>query len=1103
MRRGRRTKVIACLVFLSSITGGLVMLGPDARALTPHDEIVINGNNDFISANGVVGGSGTPSDPYIIEGWEIAGYTGISISNSQVNFVVRNVYISSRNYGIALTNVNNGRIENATIEGSDYGIQLDTSNDNFIVDNHLIGSQWTLLLMSSHRNLISNNEFSGYGQWNIDLFQSHENLIYYNSIAEHRRGMYITESNDNRVSYNTISGGSWGMTITKTLRNVISHNVLPRSGMVCLEIYGGDIPNSDNLIAHNMFNECPDAIFASQVSGSDFSYNTFTNSSNGISLSHSNGNDVFYNTAIDNSRGLYLTFSNDNIFVGNELITNGAGIVITNSDPNIIYHNNILGNTIQAYDDGVYDNRWDAGYPAGGNYWSDYGGQDNCSGPLQDICPDPDGIGDAAYVDGHVNDRYPLMELFFINRSSPPTKPLNLQAVGGTGSISLIWDKPSSNGGSPITNYQVFRGTGSGELTFLIEIEDVLSYTDQGLEPDQTYYYQVAAVNSAGVGLRSNEASAKPNGQLDDPLVLIPHDPIYIYGDEDFKHVHGVTGGSGTYSDPYIIEGWSINASTATGINISYANVCFSIRNVYIYGGGPSHFGISLSYAMCGETYNVTVTNNQIGGYLYRSYLAVFESNVTSNLREGIYGYESSIHVENSNLTHNGGCGLASSFTNFVGTVLGSNATSNGGCGIAITGSAEGSIDRNNVSLNDLQGIVAELYGSDSSISDNFVYGNGGEGILLFSGSRKLRIENNTVSHNHIGMTVEGSECQISNNLLLDNDKGIYAFYGRNNLYFQNIIMNPGVNMHFDGAPLTTLLRNEMGGHGIQMDGYYLRDWNTMTIDASNTVRGRPVFYLSNAAGGSVLKGYAQIILGNCTGMTIDGHDLENVYTGINLGFSSSNIIKHNKITGGQEGIKLDGESRDNVIQGNNLEGNTHGVWIDYYSESNSIYHNNFIESGGRDGSGSSSWDNSYPSGGNYWSSYGGVDECSGPNQDVCPDPDRIGDTPHIISGNSKDNYPSMAPFRRFTFNPPFSLEAVASSRPIGDVTIHETHSELGPDPICCKSNCEPVRPPSIVQRSHDSTPLQHSKEFANFEYPFHNQNTYVQMPILRLRTHR
>jgi hypothetical protein len=50
-----------------------------------------------------------------------------------------------------------------------------------------------------------------------------------------------------------------------------------------------------------------------------------------------------------------------------------------------------------------YVNSWDAGYPFGGNYWSDYDGGDS----------DGDGIGDTPYYidEGNV-DHYPLMGLF-------------------------------------------------------------------------------------------------------------------------------------------------------------------------------------------------------------------------------------------------------------------------------------------------------------------------------------------------------------------------------------------------------------------------------------------------------------------------------------------------------------------------------------------------------------------------------------------------------------------------------------------------------------------------------------------------------------------
>ena len=79
------------------------------------------------------------------------------------------------------------------------------------------------------------------------------------------------------------------------------------------------------------------------------------------------------------------------------------------SPNNSIYHNNFINNGNQA-DAAEYSvNIWDNGYPLGGNYWSDYTGIDEKSGPDQDQIGS-DGIGDTPYIiDADNRDRYPLM----------------------------------------------------------------------------------------------------------------------------------------------------------------------------------------------------------------------------------------------------------------------------------------------------------------------------------------------------------------------------------------------------------------------------------------------------------------------------------------------------------------------------------------------------------------------------------------------------------------------------------------------------------------------------------------------------------------------
>src|SRR5256712_712365 len=93
---------------------------------------------------------------------------------------------------------------------------------------------------------------------------------------------------------------------------------------------------------------------------------------------------------------------------------------------------------------------------------------------------------------------------------SAPSAPRNLTAVPGVGEVVLTWQTPASDGGAPITNYTVHRGTASGGETILTSMGDVVTYTDTTVTNGFTYYYEVSAVNRFGVGSRSNEVAATP-----------------------------------------------------------------------------------------------------------------------------------------------------------------------------------------------------------------------------------------------------------------------------------------------------------------------------------------------------------------------------------------------------------------------------------------------------------------------------------------------------------------------------------------------------------------------------------------------------------------
>jgi len=139
-------------------------------------------------------------------------------------------------------------------------------------------------------------------------------------------------------------------------------------------------------------------------------------------------------------------------------------------------------------------------------------------------------------------------------------------------------------------------------------------------------------------------------------------------------------------------------------------------------------------------------------------------------------------------------------------------------------------------------------------------------------------------------------------------------------------------------------------------------------------------------------------------------------------GYSAYNVISFNNISfHWSEGIMIM-QSSHNTFEGNNIIDNNRGgyfagITIGFqkgFSSGNKFFHNNIANRGKQvelQGQWEPTmWDNGYPSGGNYWSDYHGVDLYSGPYQNETGS-DGIGDTPYVIDENNVDHYPLMNPW--------------------------------------------------------------------------------------------
>jgi len=343
---------------------------------------------------------------------------GISLVSSGGNNIISNTVLSNR-YGIHLYYSGGSvlRYNNMTDNDYNFGIEgyflsefiqdIDTSNT---VDGKPI-YYWAnqhskqvpfdagyVAVINSTSIIVANLSIANNGQGILFAYTS-KSIISGNNVANcDWDGIGLYYSDDNTIVGNTVRDTALGMDVTVSDGNTINSNTI-LGNIIGIYAYYSD----GNIVVDN------------KVSGGGLSLA-------GIALTTARGNmikrnEVAYNTLVIGA-GIYLEWSsNNNNIIQNTLKNNNYGISLgylglyglkDQNNNNTIYHNNFIENTQQALSLNSI-NTWDNGYPSGGNYWSNYSGTDNYSGPYQNLTGS-DGIGDTSYtIDANNEDKFPYM----------------------------------------------------------------------------------------------------------------------------------------------------------------------------------------------------------------------------------------------------------------------------------------------------------------------------------------------------------------------------------------------------------------------------------------------------------------------------------------------------------------------------------------------------------------------------------------------------------------------------------------------------------------------------------------------------------------------
>jgi len=225
----------------------------------------------------------------------------------------------------------------------------------------------------------------------------------------------LFSSNFNRIYSNDLSGG---------------YVIFPRASSE--ETYGRCIDLSAskyNDIYNNTIRNCTHGIHLGEVEEASQYNNIYQNNiynvTSAIFFTYSHQNFVYSNNIYNSSTGLYLQATNDIVAAQNNITDCGLALFVMGSN-NQFYHNNLVNNTNQVsvehqmlFSSSIVlaysvNNTFDAGYLAGGNYWSIFQGVDS----------NGDGISETPYVINSDNsDRYPFTQPIGLSDYVPPEKP--------------------------------------------------------------------------------------------------------------------------------------------------------------------------------------------------------------------------------------------------------------------------------------------------------------------------------------------------------------------------------------------------------------------------------------------------------------------------------------------------------------------------------------------------------------------------------------------------------------------------------------------------------------------------------------------------------
>ncbi|MFP4050967.1 MAG: PKD domain-containing protein [Thermoplasmata archaeon] len=480
------------------------------------------------------------------------------------------------------------------------------------------------------------------------------------------------------------------------------------------------------------------------------------------------------------------------------------------------------------------------------------------------------------------------------------------------------------------------------------------------------------------------------------------YDPINIGSHSDFVEYANDFGwkGDGSEDGPWTIENIEIDGeSTNHCVFISGTDDHFLIRNSTFYNAKTGLYFVTASNGIIKNN-----TINDVGNNI----------NLKDSNNMNFSGNKLKIEPEKSNDYHNYGLAVViqdSVDNKFLNNRL--TTSLNDSFAFQIENS-ENNLLENNI-IRGFYGGIYILKSKDCEFKDNFIdskfYG------IYFRDSENFKFYNNTLSEKGfllMGTSIRDFDSHIIESNTVDGEPIIYH-KNNSNIEFRDeigqlIMVNSSDstirNKEFDKDPPVqvffskniSVINCSIESNIYSPFGLFFQFSDNITIDGCEF--GKSSMYLYKTNGSKLINNVFKKV-------SKDSLNWTDWVFGIYLTYSDDNLIKNNYITGREIGISTYEITNCKVIQ-NTISYTTSWGIGNRYAKNNIFYHNNFYENKNPavvKPNYENKWDNGYPSGGNYWSQFDGVDKNG----------DGIADSNYTVSGMGDENvdrYPLMNPFK-------------------------------------------------------------------------------------------